>query len=240
MHLPMYYLSRDAFVCMTGRYYVFLDLARDAYFSIPRGDMEQLTPWIHEWPLAPPNEPSMSTQASEAATALAEELMAVGVLREDPAEPRPPTRICPTAASDLTTIWASPHPIREGFLPFATICASLISATLSLHFTPIGLIVDAIKKRKYALPSISPLEQDSAARLTGVFLNYRPLFPSDYRCLFDSLALIRFLSRFDLYPDWVFGVRGDPFNAHCWIQAGALVLNDDLEHVLHYTPIMTV
>jgi hypothetical protein len=38
----------------------------------------------------------------------------------------------------------------------------------------------------------------------------------------------------------VFGVREAPFTAHCWVQDGAVVLNDHLENVDLYTPIMTV
>ncbi len=76
--------------------------------------------------------------------------------------------------------------------------------------------------------------------MARVFLKYRPLFPRDYLCLFDSLALVRFLSGYDLYPDWVFGVQEDPFRAHCWVQAGEVVLNDHLDNVAVYTPIMTV
>ena len=38
--------------------------------------------------------------------------------------------------------------------------------------------------------------------------------------------------------DWVFAVKGAPFAAHCWIQLGDIVLNDSVENVRAYTPIM--
>jgi hypothetical protein len=59
-------------------------------------------------------------------------------------------------------------------------------------------------------------------------------------CLFDSLALIHFLAQYGLYPDWVFGVSADPFEAHCWVQAGQVVLNDTVERVSAFTPILTI
>lgn len=121
-----------------------------------------------------------------------------------------------------------------------SIATSLIYARRALRSTPLSLIVDTVAERKRAPTEIDPAEWNRAARLTEAFLNFRPMFPWDYRCLFDSLALIRFLSRFRLHPDWVFGVQDDPFNAHCWVQAGTCVLNDDLEHVSTYTPIMTI
>jgi hypothetical protein len=73
-----------------------------------------------------------------------------------------------------------------------------------------------------------------------VFDSLRLFYPRPYLCLFDSLALIHFLARFGLYPDWVFGVQADPFEAHCWVQAGSVVLNDTVERVSAFTPIMYV
>jgi hypothetical protein len=43
-----------------------------------------------------------------------------------------------------------------------------------------------------------------------------------------------------VYPDWVFGVNADPFEAHCWVQAGNVVLNDTVAWVSGFTPIMVV
>jgi hypothetical protein len=73
-----------------------------------------------------------------------------------------------------------------------------------------------------------------------VFERLRLFYPRSYLCLFDSLALIHFLARFDVYPDWVFGVNADPFEAHCWVQAGNVVLNDTVARVSGFTPIMVV
>jgi hypothetical protein len=76
--------------------------------------------------------------------------------------------------------------------------------------------------------------------LVSVFDRLRLFYPRSYLCLFDSLALIHFLAQFDVYPDWVFGVNADPFEAHCWVQAGNVVLNDTLARVSAFTPIMYV
>ncbi|MFL6603958.1 MAG: lasso peptide biosynthesis B2 protein [Steroidobacteraceae bacterium] len=81
---------------------------------------------------------------------------------------------------------------------------------------------------------------ERAHLLTSVFNSLRLFFPRPYQCLFDSLALINFLARFKLYPDWVFGVIAEPFDAHCWVQADGVVLNDTIERVSAFTPIMCV
>ena len=74
----------------------------------------------------------------------------------------------------------------------------------------------------------------------AAFEHLRPLYPRPYLCLFDSLALLEFLAAYHSYPRIVFGVVADPFQAHCWLQEGDVLLNDDLEQVGKYEPIMSV
>jgi hypothetical protein len=76
--------------------------------------------------------------------------------------------------------------------------------------------------------------------LYGVFQTLRPYYPRRYLCLFDSLALLHFLARYGIFPQWVYGVRLEPFNAHCWVQTGDLVINDIVDIVRDYTPIMSI
>lgn len=235
----MYHLRRHVYACQTSRYYVFMDLPGDNYFSVPREDLAELVPWIHGGDLGSRKE-QPKTRPSAAATAFAAELVAAGVLMEGPPEQdvQMPTAAAPT--SDLASTRASLHAPKTSLRLFASVATSLIYARQALRFTPISLIVDAVAACKRAASVVEVAECKNAMQLTEVFLHFRPLFPWDYRCLFDSLALIRFLSRFALYPDWIFGVQDDPFNAHCWVQAGSLVLNDDLERVRSYTPIMKI
>lgn len=238
--LAMYHLARHVFACATSRHYVFLDLVRDNYLSVPREELADLGAWIHGGLLTPPRELNTQKHLSAAAIVVAADLVAAGVLREGPPEHEISVRIAATPDSDLASIRAASHqpgPSRHLFLSVAT---ALIYARRALRSMHISLIVDAVAARKRAQATAESAEWNRAALLTNVFFHHRPLFPWDYRCLFDSLALIRFLSRFNLYPDWVFGVQDDPFNAHCWVQAGTRVLNDDLEHVRSYTPIMTI
>lgn len=58
--------------------------------------------------------------------------------------------------------------------------------------------------------------------------------------MFDSLALLHFLARYRQFPRWVYGVKLKPFRAHCWVQAGDVVVNDIVDNVRGYTPIMSV
>ena len=233
-----YHLSPQVFACLSGRHCMFLDLQRDSYFSVPREDIEALTPWIQNWSLTRCG-PSPSTPPPDSTVTLAAELLRAGILTE-----RAPTTIelphrAAAAAQDLASI--SPEAQEGGSVrPFFLATTALSRASWELQTASISRIVRAVQKTKYSAAISGPTDCNEAARLTAAFLKIRPFFPRNYCCLFDSLALLRFLSGFQLFPDWVFAVQADPFNAHCWVQAGTLVLNDHLDHVCGFTPIMTV
>lgn len=60
------------------------------------------------------------------------------------------------------------------------------------------------------------------------------------RCLARSVALAGCLAASGDECHVVLGVTSPPFSAHCWAQKGDLVLNDSLEEVQRYTPILVV
>lgn len=62
-------------------------------------------------------------------------------------------------------------------------------------------------------------------------------YPAKRRCVPDSLGLMRCLWRRGHDADLYFGVRLDPFAAHCWVQAGDLLLTDPLDSVAEFTPV---
>lgn len=59
-------------------------------------------------------------------------------------------------------------------------------------------------------------------------------------CLLRSLALARHLRSSACAAQLVIAVRADPFSAHCWVQADNHLLNDDLDNVASYEPILVV
>ena len=52
--------------------------------------------------------------------------------------------------------------------------------------------------------------------------------------------MVQFLGAEGIHPDWVFGVKTEPFDAHCWVQHGEVVLNDAPDRVRQYSPILVV
>ena len=114
------------------------------------------------------------------------------------------------------------------------------SAEQQLRRKPLLDTIDLRRRRK----------RDGAARQTGsekeerrvvqAFRTSCLIRSSAQKCLAASIAMIDELARVGSFPDLVFGVALAPFAAHCWVQRGAVVLNDRAEHVRAYTPILVI
>jgi hypothetical protein len=72
------------------------------------------------------------------------------------------------------------------------------------------------------------------------FERLRAWLPSRYVCLFNALCLTRFLLRRGLDAHLVFGVRGMPFAAHCWVEAEGVILDPGEEDCSAFTQIVRV
>src|SRR5690606_15762288 len=104
-----------------------------------------------------------------------------------------------------------------------------------IHDRPIATLIRQSKRLERA-------SADEAAVVDAVHLfeRWSPLFPFQRLCLYLAYLLRAFLAAQGHVVNWVFGVRTWPFNAHCWLQLGDLLLDDDLDRVRQYTPILTV
>lgn len=127
---------------------------------------------------------------------------------------------------------------------------SIIHAARGFGLRDIGPALGAVREVRAArrgrglspyvtLGGAPPREDPEAAVEAGRrFWTLMPYLPIEGECLVRSALLIRFLRRQGLRADWVFGVRLCPFTAHCWVQVGDVCLNDDVERLVAYTPIM--
>lgn len=79
------------------------------------------------------------------------------------------------------------------------------------------------------------------ASLVRVFDWLRPLaFKKTNECFLYCLALSEFLSKYGIFPSWVFAVRADPFVAHCWLQYDDQVLTDIPFNLRRMVPILVL
>jgi hypothetical protein len=76
--------------------------------------------------------------------------------------------------------------------------------------------------------------------IASAFAATMPVRPRADNCLPTSIAFLSVGLARRLDAKLVFGVHAAPFTAHCWVQAGDTVLNDRLENVSTFTPILAL
>lgn len=115
-----------------------------------------------------------------------------------------------------------------------------VRAVLAGRLRQPGQFIEAHASWIRDLRARSSASTRTVGTLVHVFRHLRPLlFAGRDRCVLDSLALLKFLSFSGASLkdiSWVVGVRmRGP--AHCWLQSGAVVINDTPERVRKYKPI---
>jgi hypothetical protein len=237
-----YFIRKNSFICLAGRYYVVLNLVRDKYLCIEQHEFELLKPWIIcRRPDSPASVSDPLSELKPNTQNLANELIASGVLTINPTESEDNTYQSVDPPTDtLCRKWDSPGTLR--YLAHSPeFFAAARSANRSLQSEPIAQTVQRVfarKQRALTPPSSFPLQKTK--QLVAAFNWLRPFYDRQYLCLFDSLALLDFLSQYTIYPTWVFGVQSEPFAAHCWVQDKDRLLNDTVERVRLYTPVLAI
>jgi hypothetical protein len=236
-----YFLCSHAYQCGIDDGVVFLDLRTEKYIGLGKVEAEDLGLLVHG--LRPEagssHEPAI---ISERARALAEVLVARGLLTKDAA--------CGKAAASIRSQ-------RLRAIEFA----EELDSRPELNFSHLRKFLWACLQaaRKMKLHSLERMVRDAAARkeshahdvhvrseaemrrLVSIFRWLRPLvFTAKEACLFDSLALLEFLYQYRAFPTWYFGVYTRPFRAHSWLQHDGLVLNGSLELTRLYTPLLAI
>jgi hypothetical protein len=234
-----YLLARHVFICMSGEQAILLDLHRDQYLALSDESSRNLGTAVVDWPLVPAE--AAGNQQNVEATV--QELAGRGLITLDPLRGKPAgmiRHVQPTITLlPQTQLFADLSGQRSGSraLRLVSISIAAVQARLWLRFRSIEWIVDRLSGGSVH----SRFDERIARSLVALFYEARPfLFSARNACLFDSLALLLYLRRLGVCPQWVFGVRTGPFAAHCWLQSGLIVLNDTVENVCSYSPIMAV
>ena len=236
-----YLLAPHVYACVSGQHVVLMDLERDKYVAVVPA--HRLARWVRGWPVGAAAAPEPAANAGESVDALVSQMLAHGMLVTDPHVGKPAVPVT-TSRPERSLIEFDldirPHASAVQLWRFGR---SFLQAQLSLKLRPVQSIVEAVRDRKTRRAARGPQEADPARlrSLATAFARLRPLFYTlRSACLLDSLTLLHFLSADDIHPDWVFGVKTEPFDAHCWVQYGGLLLNDVPDRVRQYSPILVV
>lgn len=225
------FLPPHVYCCQRGDAFVFLDLKQDEYTLI-MGDAAAT--------LAELTIDAGSTASARRSLEPLQELIRAGLLTTDPkagrifTATRSTLAIQPLLDSEITS---RPKVKLSHVYNFIAACTT---AAVRLRWSRIQNTVSAVATRKARHASRQRVDLDEARKLAAIFHRLRALFPFNYLCLFDSLALVEFMARHDMFPDWVFGVKLEPWGAHCWIQHQEFTFNETVEEAADYTPIMVI
>ncbi|MGH8195877.1 MAG: lasso peptide biosynthesis B2 protein [Woeseiaceae bacterium] len=234
-----YQLAQNVFFCFSGSHLVFLDLPRNKYFCLNAHNTRLAT---HLFPgLADRNDNSsgpdsidIRKEAQRVAAALVERgLLTQGDTKCGEAQP---LRIQTVRRVAVCERMGREPAVRIGHL--TTFFHASLKASWKLRWYSMLRTVRSIVAQKDRRIEPHSVNQQVLSDLVRIFHRLRPFYGRKYLCLYDSLALLQFLAAYRLFPQWVFGVKAEPFGAHCWVQEGDCVLNDAVEFVREYTPIM--
>ena len=236
-----YLLAPHVYPCVSGRHVVLMDLERDKYIAVLPAD--RLAGWVRGWPAGAGPQPGPPDDSCGTPDALVTQMLAHGMLVTDPYLGKPAVPVAAVRPQrHLVEFDLDSHPPTTAGL-LGRFAGSCLRAQLALKLRPIQAIVESVRGRKARQPAAAPRPADPARlrALVAVFARLRPLFYTlRAACLLDSLTLLNFLDADGIHADWVFGVKTEPFDAHCWVQLGEVLLNDVPDRVRQYSPILIV
>jgi hypothetical protein len=221
-------LARDVHLCIVDGIAIFLDLASDRYVGLDATQTKILQGLTR-------NENDSDSDAA----ALVKHLVQENLLTREARNGKPLRCADGERARSalMTGEYDPPCNIRVSHVLALT--AAYVRVRASLRLRSLAGAIDVLYRRQHTTDD-RPLDRESVRSLIFVCRRLRPLF---YRarenCLLDSLVLTAFLQAHGVFPRLVFGVTNAPFSAHCWLQHGGVALNDRIEYVSNFTPIMT-
>lgn len=218
-----YTLRPDLAFCFVQRRAIFLDVVADRYFSLdgPAGD--SFSRLVAGKPLSPADHDALTR------------LVARGILEsKGVGSVLAPCRHPAPRHSYLDAHLASPDARR---LP--SVAWHLAATNLGLRRLPLADMVQrvALAKKRSGMPN--PAGADLRKLAQTYEWTRRFIMPLD-RCLVRAIALAGQAAGAGHPIDLVFGVQLRPFGAHCWVEYEGMVLDDRLDHVRNFTPILAV
>jgi transglutaminase superfamily protein len=243
--MPTYFLAPHIYPCVTEDHVVLLDLDRDKYVGVAREQVSALARRVRGWPqlgIVLPTDAGEGSAPSSRAESVFAKMLAAGMLTTDADIGKEASPVdVPAASEALVQPDLDWHP-RIRFIDVVRFLLASMLTSLSMRLLPLRAVMTGAMRRKAAgVATFGPVDVAIARRATEAFIRLRPLlFGAQDACLYDSLALARFLSYYRQFPACVIGVQTAPFGAHCWVQEAGFVFNDAPEYVRRFTPILAV
>jgi hypothetical protein len=216
------FLRSDVHAAALGDDIIVLDIAADAYVSLPgAASLFQF---------------DAETGAVDAvAPDVADDLVNSGLAQcTRPSAPRlPPPPALPRRGVDLEAPFAPPT-LRD----LLRLVGCLLDLARFYRGQPFSRILTFAQQARARVPYDAP-----PSELHAVVRRFHAAaiwLPAPGKCLVRSFVLLRFLHRCGHDAAWVIGARTWPCAAHCWLQVGDVALDDAPERLVSYQPICAV
>ena len=202
---------------------VILDIATDSYLCLPgAGGAVRLGPDRCSLEIADPR--------------ISAELSAAGLLFARPAPPNGLARSRASVARPVSSAVRLAYPLPT-WRDLGEALPTLLDLLGGYWRRPFAEVLQGgVAKR----PDVAGTPTLEMLRAVDAFQHWIPYAPVPAKCLLRSFLLLRWLARRGLGAHWVFGVMTWPFRAHCWLQCGDVVLDDEAERVAAYAVILVL
>lgn len=221
-------LHRDLSFCRVDGHLIFLDIQNDRYFRLGGCLESALVTYLDNG-----DAPASSIRR------LIERNILIEKLVDSDHTPLLFTKTPTRSAMEEEVVHASRTSVSEWLDTLAIVCS--IRRQLKTHgLKQVLWRLASFRGKRTSRLSTSCPNEPHVLEAAAAFRSARLYVPIDTCCLLDSIAMIKFLAKRELYADLVFGVTGDPFSAHSWAQLGTTVLNDSVGHTSAFTPIRVI
>jgi hypothetical protein len=218
-----YALRHGISFCFVADRALFLDVPRDRYFCLSQVASRAFRDVV---------------DGTSAATETGEQLVGLGIF--EPSDAAAPITPCHAPALPDRSLAETTH--RTGISSrweTGRAMLALSAASFRLRYRGLERALADIRARKSHLVSHQQHERVIEAIAQG-YQGTRTFMSDQDRCLVRSLAISRRLLTAGVAPDLVLAVKLQPFQAHCWVQLGPLLINERRDVVRDYTAILIV
>lgn len=218
-------LRDQLYHCRSGNRTIFLDVDADRYFCLP----DKLEPMFRNFQV------NGAHDSDGEFVVLVERGILVsappsGKRIESMAPPRP-TLNAPTSIGSGWNLALTSLAVAHHLLVRHKLRRRRFSAILN---------VLAARSQMARLMSAGYASPKQTARIVSAFDRAGIILGVTDQCLVRSMSMLAMMHNIGAAPYLVFGVRTNPFSAHCWIQEGDIVLNDSPEHARLFEPILAI
>jgi hypothetical protein len=236
---PACFLSGHAYIREFDGGAIILDLRNDTYVGVDAQYLSDLRTRIGNWPHSSRSNREEERHDISTSDSLIAELLTRGILTTSRTPTQPTPAMSPTTALTAASVGLARR--RIPLIHVVQFSVALLVVALCLKLNGLASLVDWLRRHQSSIQRGHSVTRDNTVARLASFLWLRTwCYTAQRRCLFDSLVLSVYLTRGTVPCTFVIGVATKPFVAHAWVQIAGSVLNDTVEHVQDFAPILSV